>query len=210
MQLMLPITKLALFIVLATNTFQNSVQAQALGCIARPGESCRPDHPGRGDNYLPGRPDHGGGYQPGRPDYGPQPGFPPAQPGRPDHGYYPPGRPQHPGRPQPIVELRRPLNYAVYRSERWNLAPMFNLRDYRGYRLLEVEVVTRALRGRDGYLELFTNLNQESAIRVTSRWPTSHRLWLNSYQVIGRHLRGLELGLTEVDVKEVVIRLVRE
>lgn len=212
MNFMLPVTKMAMLTLLAISTYQNSAHAQVFGCIARPGEHCIPNHPGRDDNYHPGRPDHGGGRQPGRPpgrpDYG-QPPEPPPHIGRPDHGGYP-GRPHRPGRPQPIIELRRSLNHAVYRSERWSLNQMFNLRDYRGYRLLEVEVIARPLRGREGYLELHANHRQESALRVTTHWPSSHRLWFNSYQVIGRHLRGLELGLTEVEVREVIVRVVRE
>lgn len=202
----LPLTRLAVLTLLAVSTFQNSAQAQVFGCIGRPGDNCVPERPGRGDHYQPGRPDHQQPERPGRPDHGGD-YFPPARPGQ--GGGFNPGRP-HPQRPNPTIELRRSFNHAVYQTDLWNLNQLFNLRNYQGYRLLEVEVIARPLRGRSGYLELYTNRHQESGLAVTSRWPSSHRLWFNSYQVIGHQLRRLALGLTEVEVKEVIIRIVRD
>jgi hypothetical protein len=124
-----------------------------------------------------------------------------------------PGYPDHPVRPDDPTysfELHIPLNDWTYGYQRLSLNHLIDLRPYRGYRILEVSVVARAIRGYQGNLELLLNGQQVSTQRVTYRDPFQYRLPVWGYRTIGRDVRWLEIGTENVHLIDARIRLSRK
>lgn len=140
-------------------------------------------------------------HRPAPPPYYP----PPARPLPPP----PPANPGYPGNPGHSFELRAPIHQVVYGYRNYDLNQMFNLYQYRGYRLLEVAVVARQSRGNYGGLELLVNNFRDASATVTYGHNILYRLPAWGHRVIGQDAGYLNLVAQDVVVTEIILRLAR-